>query len=54
MSTQAELPTKDWKRLLEVAALTHTEQDQRILDELRRAAANGMEPEHDPEPDLLD
>lgn len=43
MTTQAELDTADWRRLLEIAALTASEQDRRILDELRRAAANGVD-----------
>ncbi len=44
MITTAELDTQDWQRLLEIAGLTHTQQDRRILDELRRAAADSMEP----------
>jgi hypothetical protein len=37
----AELTVEDWRRLIAVADLTASEQDRRILDELRRAAVNG-------------
>lgn len=36
-----ELYPADWGRLLEIAQLTASKQDIRILDALRRAVANG-------------